>query len=422
MNLVPLKDITPAVPRQASGPYTRLRTLLGVGLTGLFFALPWLRWEDAPLLWLDSAGGQLHLAGVRFWPEDLGLLAGVLLVAAFGLFWVTVLAGRVWCGYACPQTVWAALFTACARIAQGRRPVKHLLWLALSALTAFTLVALFIPGPVLWGQLLSGTPGTAIWAWLTGLTLATYGNAGWFRSKLCVYVCPYGRFQSVMFDPHTPVVTYHSARGEPRGRYRAGQSGAGQGDCVACTLCVQVCPTGIDIRQGLQIGCIACGACVDACNGVMAKLHRPMGLIAYGQQGLEHGGLRPRLIGYGLVLLGCMAMLGHGVANRPLLALTVSKDRQLYRLLGEGAVENVFTLTLKNKDRHPHTYTLAVTGPHELAWQGANQLRLAPYEQRTQVIRLALPAAHAARHALVFQASSKEDVVNVDSQFTGPLP
>lgn len=431
MNRLPVKDITPPLPRPVEGSYTRLRKTLGAGLIGLFFALPWLGFEGAPVLWLDIPGRQLHLLGAVFWPEDTGLLAGVLLVAAFGLLWATVLAGRIWCGYACPQTLWAALFVACERITKrlplntGSKPIaRHLLWLSLSALTAFSLVGLFVPGPVLWAQLFSGTASGATWAWLGGLTLTTYGNAGWFRSQLCVYLCPYGRFQAVMFDPHTPVVTYHAERGEPRGRHHAGLPSSNLGDCVDCTLCVQVCPTGIDIRQGLQISCIACGACVDACNNVMAKLHRPLGLIAYGQPGLKKRGLRPRLIGYGLVLLACVAVLGHGLATRPLLALTVSKDRHLYRQLGDGAVENIFTLTLKNKDKHPHTYTLNATGPAEPAWQGLRHLRLAPYEQRTQVVRLSLPAQQAIGHVLTFQVTSDDprQVIRVDSHFTGPMP
>lgn len=439
MNRLPLQDITQAaplvrprnrLPRRVNGRYARLRKIPGACLTAGFFTLPWWRWNGEQAVWVSLAEGRLDLFGASFWPEDLNLLAGALIVAAFALFFVTVIAGRVWCGYACPQTVWAAIFRGCERLTERghsngrykavRRVLKHLLWLGVSSWTAVTLVALFVPLHTLLPSLLGAKLGTPTVAWLGGITLATYGNAGWLREHLCVYLCPYARFQAVMFDTHTPVVSYDRDRN----------------DCVECTLCVQVCPTGIDIREGLQIACIACGACVDACNGVMARMNLAKGLVAYrgSASPLRHKGptlgplrrplRRPRLVGYGLALLASLAMLGHGLANRPLVSLSVSKDRLLYRDRGDGRIENLYSLTLMNKSQQPRVYRLGTTGPADFSWRGAAQVSLAPGEQRTAAISLALPYAQAIDQPVSFEVSeagsSALPLARAASRFTGP--
>lgn len=431
MNRLPVRDITGPVmaprprnrrPRRVNGRFTLLRMALGAGLLTLFFTLPWWQWRGEPAVWLNLANGRLNLFGASFWPEDLSLLASALIVAAFALFFVTVLAGRVWCGYACPQTLWAAMFVWCERLtgsgrkphrfAQARRMVKHLLWLGISACTAFTLVALFVPGPRLVARLLAGDLEATTLCWLAAITLATYANAGWLREQLCIYLCPYARFQAVMFDRRTPVVSYQRERG----------------DCVQCTLCVQVCPTGIDIRDGLQIGCIACGACADACDGVMARMNLAKGLVAYrGAEAPADGKgftLRPRLLGYGAMLLASAAVLGHGLASRPLVSLAVSKGYPLYRDRGDGHIENLYNLTLMNKTQQPQVYHLTATGPAALGWRGKARWRLAPGERRTEVISLALPYALAANQPVAFEARAiaapASTGLRVASRFTGP--
>lgn len=446
MSHLPLRDITQAapvsrprnrLPRKVDGRYTRLRKVIGACLVAAFFTLPWWRWNGEQAVWLSLAEGRFNLFGASFWPEDLTLLAGALIVAAFALFFVTVIAGRVWCGYACPQTVWAAIFTWCERLTErghsnsrhkaARRVAKHVLWLAVSGWTAVTLVALFVPLYTLLPSLLTGNLGAYPLGWLVGITLATYGNAGWLREHLCVYLCPYARFQAVMFDTHTPVVSYNRDRN----------------DCVECTLCVQVCPTGIDIRDGVQIACIACGACVDACDGVMARMNLAKGLVAYrGTAPLKRPKgptlgpprfplrrprlpplRRSRLVGYGVALLASLAVLAHGMANRPLVSLSVSKDRLLYRDRGDGNIENLYSLTLMNKTQHTRVYRLRATGLNEFAWHGAAQLSLAPGEQRTAAVSLTLPYARATRQPVSFEvteaSSSGAAEARAASVFTG---
>jgi len=440
MNRLPLRNITQAapvsrprnrLPRRVNGRYARLRKVTGACLVAGFFTLPWWRWNGEQAVWLSLAEGRLNLFGNSFWPEDLNLLAGTLIVAAFALFFVTVIAGRVWCGYACPQTVWAAVFTWCERISEGnrtarghpalRRLAKHVLWLGVSGWTAVTLVALFVPSHTLLAGLLGGNLGAPTLAWLGGITLATYGNAGWLREHLCIYLCPYARFQAVMFDTHTPVVTYRRDRN----------------DCVECTLCVQVCPTGIDIRDGLQIACIACGACVEACDGVMARMNLAKGLVAYRgaaplvrPKGPTLGPRlpplrRPRVVGYGLALMASLAVLAHGLDSRPLVSLSVSKDRLLYRDRGDGHIENLYSLTLMNKSRQTRDYRLRATGLNEFAWHGAAQLTLAPGEQRTAAISLALPYAQAIDQTVSFEVSevgsSPLPGARAASRFTGAV-
>lgn len=449
MKRLPVLDITPNTaglyarwqpvrPRIMGGRHGRLRLGLGAFWLALFLSLPWLRWEGQPAVWVDLHRGCLHLFAARYWPEDLYLLAIALAVAAFGLFWVTVLAGRVWCGYACPQTLWTALFLWCERITEGshrqgacapvarrlRTLAKHMLWLGLSGLTAMTVVALFIPMQTLLPGLTEARLSPAVWAWLAALTLGTYGNAGWLREQLCLYLCPYGRFQAVMLDGATPVVTYDRERGEPRSRRRDASNVVGA--CVDCTLCVQVCPTGIDIRNGQQLACIACGACVDACDAVMTRLNQATGLVAYrpASTSARRRGvpLRPRLLGYGLVLLAALAILAWEAGTRPLVTFSVSKDRQLYRDAGDGTVENVYSLTILNKDRQGHAYRLSALGPAGLLWRGPRELHLAGATQGNLVVSLALPYPQARSQPLHWRLERDDDelIIEVPGHFLGP--
>ncbi|PVZ13891.1 MULTISPECIES: cytochrome c oxidase accessory protein CcoG [unclassified Pseudomonas] len=416
-------------PRVIDGRYRRLRFVSGGLLLALFFGAPWLQWGGRQALWWDLPGRQLHLGASTFWPQDLSLLAGVLAAAAFGLFVATVYAGRIWCGYACPQSLWLWMFHFCQRATEGRRGrptlprrlAKHSLWLLLALVTGFTLVGYFSPIRQLPQHL--GLNAASLWLGL--VTLATWLNAGWLREQVCVHLCPYGRFQSVMLDRDSLIVAYDATRGEPRAHLGQG------GDCVDCTLCVQVCPTGIDIRDGLQAACLSCGACADACDSVMRKLARPEGLVRYASEhalaGARTHWLRPRLLGYVAVLMLISAGLGWALAQRPLLALDVSKDRLLYRQSADGRLENVYRLTLANKTDRPRHYRLTASGPVGLELQGATQVEVPAQSQASQPVRLVLGQQALAGGSAVVQfiATDTEDSTRsayAESRFTGPQP
>ena len=325
-------------PREISGRFQRLRVIAAWVLMALFYLMPWLNLGGEQALLFDLPKRQFHVLGLNFWPQDFIFLAGILVILAFSLFFFTALAGRLWCGYACPQTVWTEVFLALERITEGnrgqrikldrapwswhklrRKALKQLSWITLAAWTGVTFVGFFSPIRELAPSLLRFDAGGWEIFWVSFYGLATYGNAGYLREQVCKYMCPYARFQSAMFDHDTLIISYDTARGEPRGpgKRRADDARPGLdilpkqipklGDCIDCTLCVQVCPTGIDIRNGLQIDCIACGACIDACDQVMAKVGLPLGLIRYSTENAIVGGasriMRPRIIIYALLLL-----------------------------------------------------------------------------------------------------------------------
>ena len=364
-------------PRLTWGRYARLRVIAMVALLGWYYALPWLSWHGQPLVMFDLPARRFHLFGLTLVPQDLILLTALLLVAALTLFFFTTLGGRLWCGYACPQTVWTESFLWMEQLCEGdryarmkldrapwnteklmKRGSKHLLWGVFSLYTGFTFVAYFVPAPELFGRVwhlqLSGWP--LFWGVFYGF--ATWGNAGFMREQVCKYMCPYARFQSAMFDKDTLIIGYDEKRGEPR-KSVAKKSGMPAGDCVDCSMCVQVCPTGIDIRKGLQYECIACAACVDVCNTVMDSVNKPRGLIRYTSTHRDDGGqlrvIRPRSIGYGaLWLAACVGLLAL-VANHRLLRMDVLRDRHaLYREYADGSIENVYTIKLTNDDGRSH--------------------------------------------------------------------
>ncbi len=371
-------------PRAAHGRYARLRNVAVLALLGLYYVLPWLSWNGTPLVWLDLPHRQFHVFGLTLAPQDLILLTLLLLTAALTLFFFTTLAGRIWCGYACPQTVWTEAFLWIEQRIEGdrharikldrapwgprkllRRGGRHLAWIAFALFTGLTFVAYFVPARELFPAALHLQLGGAALFWSLFYAFATWGNAGFMREQVCKYMCPYARFQSAMFDRDTLIVAYDEPRGEPR-KSKAREVGLAAGDCTDCTLCVQVCPTGIDIRKGLQYECIACAACVDVCNDVMDSIGKPRGLIRYTSSRQEAGGsfrlLRPRIIGYGIVWLLACAALTSVVLMRTPMEFDVMRDRHtLYRHLDDGRTENVYTLKLSNKDRAAHRFDIAVT-------------------------------------------------------------
>ena len=416
---IPLKDLTPAQQggpihtRSFKGLYRNLR-LLGAGaLMLLFFGTAWIDWNGQQAVLWDLDSKQFHIFGATFWPQDFTLLSAILMIAAFGLFFITVVAGRVWCGYSCPQSVWTWIFMWVEKVTEGerhqrirldaapwslnkllRRGAKHGLWLAISLATAIGFIGYFIPVRELVGDLLSWQVGATTAFWLLCFTAATYFNAGWLREKVCVHMCPYSRFQSAMFDADTLLVTYDAARGEARGprKKNTDPAASGLGDCIDCTVCVQVCPTGIDIRDGLQIDCISCGACIDACNGIMDQMGYQRGLIRYTSERALAGGkthwLRPRLVGYAIALLLMIGGLVWGLQERPLIDLDISRDRSVFRANSSGEIENIYTLKVLNKTQQPREYSLSLADAERFNTQGLGNLQVPAGETGTVAVRV----------------------------------
>jgi cytochrome c oxidase accessory protein FixG len=375
-------------PRQVHGLFARLRVLGVLGLLGIYYLLPWLHWNGQQALLLDLPARKFHIFFVTLWPQDFFYLAVLLIIAGLMLFFVTALAGRVWCGYACPQTVWTEAFLWIERKVEGDRmrqqkldalpmnarkfrikATKHFLWIVFSGWTGFTFVGYFSPIVELGHNLLTFNLGPWETFWVIFYGFATYGNAGFMREQVCKYMCPYARFQSAMFDQDTLVVSYIPARGEPRGSRKRSVDPAskGLGDCIDCTMCVQVCPTGIDIRDGLQYECIACSACIDACDDVMGKMGYETGLIKYTTEHAMQGGvtkiIRPRIVIYAVILLAIFAAFAWSFSQRVSLGLDVIRDRNtLYRETGDGLIENVYILKVLNMDNAEHQYDLRVSG------------------------------------------------------------
>ncbi|TLX57240.1 cytochrome c oxidase accessory protein CcoG [Stutzerimonas nosocomialis] len=463
---IPVRDVT--APRQVDGSvdlyaqrekiYTRaftglfrnLRRFGGAALFILYFGTVWLTWEGRQAVWWNLPERKFYIFGATFWPQDFILLSALLIIAAFGLFFITVFAGRVWCGYTCPQSVFTWVFMWAEKVTEGdrnqrmkldkapmsarkfsRKAAKHAIWLAVSLATAITFVGYFTPIRELIPELFTLQAGGWALFWVGFFTLATYGNAGYLREQVCIYMCPYARFQSVMFDKDTLIVSYDPRRGERRGPRKkdADYKAMGLGDCIDCTMCVQVCPTGIDIRDGLQIECIGCAACIDACDTIMEKMNYPKGLISYTTEhnlsGQKTRLLRPRLIGYAIALLVMMGLFAFAIVERPLVKLDVSKDRVLFRENQDGNIENVYTLKLMNKAQHEQTVVIDASGLEGLVYHGRKEVRLAAGEQLTIPVGLSVPPEKlpSSTNKIVFHIQSADDdsiTDDADSRFIGP--
>ena len=391
--------------RSFTGLFRTLR-LSGAGFLFLaFFGTVWLNWGGRQAVLWDLSESKFHIFGATFWPQDFILLSVLLIICAFGLFAITVFAGRVWCGYTCPQSSFTWLFMWCEKVTEGernqriklqaapwnlnkllRRSAKHTMWLAISLLTGLTFVGYFTPVRPLAEELLTLQIGGVSLFWVLFFTGATYINAGWLREAVCIHMCPYARFQSVMFDKDTLTISYDAARGETRGPRKRGVAPAetGLGDCIDCYLCVQVCPTGIDIRDGLQMECIGCAACIDACDSVMDKMGYARGLVSYTSEHQLQGGkthlLRPRLIGYCAVLVIMIGALVLALVERPMISLDVSKDRGLFRENSQGQIENIYSLKVINKTQERQQYTVSLVDGEGFELHGKTELSLAPGE------------------------------------------
>jgi cytochrome c oxidase accessory protein FixG len=392
-------------PRSVQGHFARIRVWMVFLTQAVFYGLPWIQWNGRQAVLFDLGARKFYLFGMVLWPQDVIYLAVLLVLSAFALFLFTAMAGRLFCGYACPQTVYTELFMwiearvegdRLARIRLDEQPwnarklrlkaTKHFLWVVLALWTGYTFIGYFAPIRELAAHLAAFDLGPWQWFWMLFYAFATWGNAGFMREAVCKYMCPYARFQSVMVDDDTFVVTYDHVRGEPRGgrSRKIDHKEAGMGDCVDCSLCVQVCPTGIDIRDGLQYMCIGCGACVDACDSVMDKMGYERGLIRYTsgnaiterltQPQVRKRMLRPRVLAYS-ALLGAIAVgFVFSLATRTTLRVDVIRDRgALGREVPGGLIENVYRLQIINSAETPVVLDLSATGVAGLSLQTADQ-------------------------------------------------
>ncbi|OGA99348.1 MAG: cytochrome c oxidase accessory protein CcoG, partial [Burkholderiales bacterium RIFCSPHIGHO2_12_63_9] len=426
-------------PRSISGFFARWRWALVFFTQLVFYGLPWLEWGQRQMVLFDLGARRFYIFGLVLYPQDFIYLTGLLIISALSLFLFTAVAGRLWCGFACPQTVYTEIFMWLEHKIEGDRSARLRLdaspwtfekiwkksltqfsWIAVSVWTGFTFVGYFVPIRELGAELMA-LQGTWQIFWVVFYGFATYGNAGFLREQVCKYMCPYARFQSAMFDPDTLIVTYDEARGEQRGpRVKtADYKSKGLGDCIDCTLCVQVCPAGIDIRDGLQYECIGCGLCVDACNTVMDKMHYPRGLIRfYTQNGVAKGWgkaeilrrvLRPRVLIYTAILVAlCVGMLASLVVRSPLKVDVVRDRAALSRIVAGGKLENIYRLQIMNATEAPQRYRIAAKGLQGLELASEAEFEIDAAQSRWVVVRLHIPygSAPAGSHAVHFDIQS----------------
>lgn len=433
-------------PRSISGLFSRWRWIMVYVTQLIFYGLPWLQWGERQMMLFDLGTRRFYIFGLVLYPQDFIYLTGLLIISALALFLFTAVAGRLWCGFSCPQTVYTEIFmwiehkiegdrSARIRLDNGswtfekiwKKSLKQLVWVAVAFWTGFTFVGYFVPIRELGGELLAFHGSWQIF-WVFFYGLATYGNAGYLREQVCKYMCPYARFQSAMFDNDTLVVTYDPERGEPRGPrtkivdYKA----KGLGDCIDCSLCVQVCPTGIDIRNGLQYDCIGCGLCVDACNTVMDKMQYPRGLIRFStQNGVKNHWtqsqmlkrvLRPRVLFYtGVLVALCLGMVASLVVRTPLKVDVVRDRAALSRVVAGGKLENIYRLQIMNATEGAQRYVIDARGLEGLEVVSEPEIDIGPAESRWVVVRLQIPYGSAApgSHTVYFDIGAQGNKARV---------
>ena len=427
-----------------SGWFSQWRWVM-VWLTQLvFYGLPWASLNERQAILFDLAARRFYIFKLVLHPQDLIYLTGLLVISALSLFLFTAVAGRLWCGYTCPQTVYTEIFMWVERKIEGdrnarmrldksawglnklgRKGGKHFVWIAIGLWTGFTFVGYFTPVRELAAAVASLTLGPWEWFWILFYGFATYGNAGWMREQVCKYMCPYARFQAAMFDRDTLIVTYDEARGESRGSRPRSDTpeiyqSKGLGDCIDCGLCVQVCPTGIDIRQGLQYECISCSACIDVCDGVMDKMNYPRGLIRNStQNGIDQKlsrrdmfarVLRPRVLIYTAVLGLVTAGMLWSLLTRSSFRVDVVRDRgAIARMVGQGNVENVYRLQIMNATESKQQYVIDVAGIEGVKVVSEPGVEVDAADSRWVPVRVQTPlgAASAGSHPITFQISTQ---------------
>ena len=443
-------------PRAIQGVFANWRWAM-VWLTQLvFYGLPWLQWGERQMVLFDLGARRFYLFGLVLYPQDFIYLTGLLIISALSLFLFTAVAGRLWCGFSCPQTVYTEIFMWLENRIEGdrstrmrldkapwtsweklwRKGLKQTAWIAVALWTGFTFVGFFVPIRQLGGEIMA-LQGTWQLFWVFFYSFATYGFAGHMREQVCKYMCPYARFQSAMFDKDTLIVTYDTQRGEPRGARskKVDPKAAGLGDCIDCSLCVQVCPTGIDIRNGLQYECIGCGLCVDACNSVMDKVNYPRGLIRYATQNgmlqrwssaqMVRRVLRPRVLFYTTVLVGLSVALLTSLSLRVPLKVDVVRDRAaLSRLVAGGQLENVYRLQIMNATEAPQRYRISASGLEGLTVASEPEVEIGPAESRWVPVLLRIPYGSASEgsHAVHFEVQTVQGAAHVTEKSVFLVP
>jgi len=443
-------------PRAVSGVFSRWRWVAVWVTQLLFYGVPWFQWNDRQAVLFDLLSRRFYMGGLVLYPQDFIYLTGLLVMAALALFLFTAVAGRLWCGYACPQTVYTEIFLWIEKQVEGdraarmrldaapmsaaklgRKAGKHSLWIVFSLWTGFTFVGYFTPIRELGSLTLAGALGPWQTFWILFYGFATYGNAGFMREQVCKYMCPYARFQSAMFDKDTLIVTYDQARGEPRGSRgkKVDYKEKGLGSCVDCTLCVQVCPTGIDIRKGLQYECIGCGACADVCDEVMDKFGYARGLVKYSTENAMKQGwsraqvlrraLRPRILVYSAVLAAIGVAVGVSLYLRVPMKVDVIRDRgALARMVEQGRIENVYRLQIMNATENTQLVRLSVSGLEGIELASDPLIEVLPTEVRTVAARIQLPpGAPSGSHRIALQVQSETDpAIRIDEKTTFLVP
>jgi cytochrome c oxidase accessory protein FixG len=428
-------------PRAVHGWFAAWRWALVWATQLVFYGLAWLPWHGRQAVLFDIAHRKFYVFGLVFFPQDIIYLAVLLIIAALSLFLFTAVAGRLWCGYACPQTVYTEIFLWVERKIEGERAArikldaapltprklalkaaKHGAWAAIALWTGFTFVGYFTPIRELWDAVWALNTGPWETFWVLFYGFATYGNAGWMREQVCKYMCPYARFQSAMFDKDTLIITYDRARGEPRGKNASQRPG--KGHCVDCSICVQVCPTGIDIRDGLQYECIGCAACIDGCDQVMDKVGFPRALIRYSTQHamekkLTRGEMlarafRPRVLVYSAILWAIILAAGVSLWQRVPLKVDVIRDRAaISRQVEGGQVENVYRLQIMNVTEAPRTYGIAVAGLEGLRIEGTERVAVGPATSAAVPLKVrgrAAPGTHRIEFLVSAEGAPEERV------------
>ena len=430
-------------PRAVHGWFAGWRWALVWATQIVYYGLPWLAWNGRQAVLFDLGARKFYVFGLVFWPQDVIYLAVLLILAALALFLFTAIAGRVWCGYACPQTVYTEIFMWVEEKIEGdrnarirldaaplsaskvaKRGAKHAVWIAIALWTGITFVGYFTPIRELLPKIPLDLGGWETF-WILFYAFATYGNAGWMREQVCKYMCPYARFQGVMFDRDTMIIAYDTTRGEPRGSRsrKADPKALGLGDCIDCQICVQVCPTGIDIRKGLQYECIGCAACIDGCDQVMDKMGYDKGLIRYASENALAGrfggremlrrALRPRTMVYAALFVAVGAGATGALALRNPLKVDVLRDRgALAREAQPGVIENVYRLVIMNTTESPQRFTIRARGVPGLAVAGVTQpVAVDAAAARTVPIRLqaAADAGEPGPHKIEFEVASVDD-------------
>jgi cytochrome c oxidase accessory protein FixG len=444
-------------PRSVSGVFSNWRWITVWITQMVFYGLPWLQWNARQAILFDLEARRFYIFNLVLYPQDFIYLTGLLVIAALSLFLFTAVAGRLWCGYACPQTVYTEIFlwiekkvegdrSARMRLDQGhlsaqkvgKKWLKHALWIAFALWTGFTFVGYFTPIRDLTALTLAASLGPWQTFWVFFYGFATYGNAGFMREQVCKYMCPYARFQSAMFDKDTMIVTYDEKRGEPRGprSKKADPLALGLGSCIDCTLCVQVCPTGIDIRKGLQYECIGCGACIDVCDEVMDKVGYPRGLVKYStENGIAQGwntsqmikrAFRPRVLVYTGILAVISLAVMVSLFMRVPLKVDVIRDRgALARMVEQGRIENVFRLQIMNATESTQRYAIVVSGLPGVVIASENEVEVLSTEVRSAVLRVQIPpgATSPGSHPIQFVIRSLgEDPVEVSEKAAFLVP